>query len=312
MQAASDLGVVVSDEGAAGIASMNDAIGRVSAGFEGMANQVAMAVAPLIETIATTIASWIPPILEIASQWLPTIVDSAAALVGLAVDYYKTLYKVVTLDWSGAIETASNALGEQGTAAQMVLKVQEARNAAAAKARDDAEEAKAIAAATAAIEKESLGSEEAKVSEGEKLIAQLERKLANEQQGAEAVEKQEQLATAANDAERERIASLQAQLDLHEQITAEFNERVEAEKKRTEEQQKAAEEQQAKQAELVKQIAGVPTSVSATQSRLQTRGPAQNSMEKIAKLAQEQLAVLQKIFEKDAPENQPVQLVEVG
>jgi hypothetical protein len=35
-------------------------------------------------------------------------------------------------------------------------------------------------------------------------------------------------------------------------------------------------------------------------------------MEKIAKLAQEQLAVLQKIFEKDAPENQPVQLVEVG
>jgi hypothetical protein len=194
----------------------------------------------------------------------------------------------------------------------MVLKVQEARNAAAAKARDDAEEAKAIAAATAAIEKESLGSEEAKVSEGEKLIAQLERKLAIEQQGAEAVEKQEQLATAANDAERERIASLQAQLDLHEQITAEFNERVEAEKKRTEEQQKAAEEQQAKQAELVKQIAGVPTSVSATQSRLQTRGPAQNSMEKIAKLAQEQLAVLQKIFEKDAPENQPVQLVEVG
>ena len=312
MQAASDLGVVVSDEGAAGIASMNDAVGRVSAGFEGMANQVAMAVAPLIESIATTIAGWLPPIIDFASQWLPTIVDGMAGLVGLGADFYKSMYQLVTLDFSGAFETATNALGEQGTAAKLILKTMEARNAAAAKARDDAEEAKAIAAATAAIEKESLGSEEAKVSEGEKLIAQLERKLAIEQQGAEAIEKQEQLATAANDAERERIASLQAQLDLHEQITAEFNERVEAEKKRTEEQQKAAEEQQAKQAELVKQIAGVPTAVSATQSRLQTRGPAQNSMEKIAKLAQEQLAVLQKIFEKDAPENQPVQLVEVG
>ncbi len=47
MEAAKDLGLTVSEQGAAGIAAMNDSLGRVSAGFEGIYNQVAVAVALL-------------------------------------------------------------------------------------------------------------------------------------------------------------------------------------------------------------------------------------------------------------------------
>lgn len=314
MQAASDLGVVVSEEGAVGIAAMNDAVGRVSAGFEGMANQVAMAVAPLVESIANTIAGWLPPIIDLASQYLPTVVDVMATLVGLGADFYKTMYQAATLDFAGAIETATNALGEEGSAAKMVLQVQEARNAAAAAARENAEKMQAIAAATSTAEDESLQKQQEKVSEGEKTIAQLERQLAIQQQGADAVERQEQLATAASDAERERIASLQAELDLREQITAEFNRQVEEEKKRAAEQQKAQEQELARRAELVKQLAGTQIGVTATESRLQTRGPAQNGMERIAKLAQKQVELLQKIFEQggEVPEIEMPQLVQVG
>jgi hypothetical protein len=277
-----------------------------------MANQVAVAVAPLVESIASTLAGWIPPVIELANQWLPTIVDSAAAMVGFATDFYLTMYKVTTLDFSGAFETATNALGEQGTAAQLVLKVQEARNRAAEVANENARRNAEIKAATLAIDKDELATEQAKTSEAEKTIAALEKKFAIATMGAEAVERQEQLATAATDAERERIAALQAQLDLHEQITAEFSSRVEAEKKATAERQRIAEQEQARRADIISQITNAPTSVQATQSRLLTRGPAQNSMEKIAKLAEKQIAILQKIFEKDAPKDQPLQLVQVN
>jgi hypothetical protein len=311
MNAAADLGAVVSEEGAAGIAAMNDAVGRVSLGFEGMANQVAVAVAPLVESIASTLAGWIPPVIELANQWLPTIVDSAAAMVGFATDFYLTMYKVTTLDFSGAFETATNALGEQGTAAQLILKVQEARNRAAEVANENARRNAEIKAATLAIDKDELATEQAKVSEAEKTIAALEKKFAIATMGAEAVERQEQLATAATDAERERILALQAQLDLHEQITADFSSRVEAEKKATAERQAMAEQEQARRADIISRLANAPTSVQAMQSRLLTRGPAQNSMEKIAKLAQKQIEILQKIFEKENPQNQPVQIVQV-
>jgi hypothetical protein len=312
MNAAAELGAVTSEEGAAGIAAMNDAVGRVSLGFEGLANTVAVAVAPLVESIASTIAGWLPPIIELASQWLPTIVDSAAAMVGFATDFYNTMYKVVTLDFSGAYKTATNALGEQGTAAQLILKAEEARNRAAQVAAENAAKARAQKEAEVAIEKESLKTEQAKTSEAEKTIAALEKKFAIATMGAEAVERQEQLATAATDAERERILALQAQLDLHEQITAEFSSRVEAEKKATAERQRMAEQEQAKRAELVGQLASVPTAIAATQSRLQTRGPAQSGMEKMTKLAEKQLAFLQKIFEKETPQIQPLQLVQVN
>jgi hypothetical protein len=206
MNAAADLGAVVSEDGAAGIAAMNDAVGRVSLGFEGIANQVAVAVAPLVESIASTLAGWIPPVIELANQWLPTIVDSAAAMVGFATDFYLTMYKVTTLDFSGAFETATNALGEQGTAAQLILKVQEARNRAAEVANENARRNAEIKAATLAIDKDELATEQAKVSEAEKTIAALEKKFAIATMGAEAVERQEQLATAATDADAHRAA----------------------------------------------------------------------------------------------------------
>jgi hypothetical protein len=312
MQAATDLGLVVSEEGAAGVASMNDAIGRASAGLEGMANVMAVQVAPLVESIATNIASWAPPAIELANVWLPSIVESMAALAGITVDVLSYMTSLVQLDFSQAFVTASNLVGEGGTAAKLITQVYEARARAEASAAANAAKMQAISAATRAADDAALKSRQAEVSEGEKLIAQLERKLAVQQQGAEAVERQEQLNAAGSLAELERIANLQAELDLHEQITAEFQSRVEAEKKATEERQRVAEQEQARRAELVSQIANVPTAVSATQSRLQTRGPAQSGMEKMTKLAEKQLAFLQKIFEKEAPKVQPLQLVQVN
>lgn len=296
MQAASDLGVVVSEEGAAGIAAMNDAVGRVSAGFEGMANQVAMAVAPLVESIANAIAGWLPPIIDLASQYLPTVVDVMATLVGLGADFYKTMYQAATLDFAGAIETATNALGEEGTAAQLLLKVQEARNAAAAAARENAEKMKAIAAATATAEDESLKKQEAKVSEGEKTIAQLERQLAIAKLGSDEVERQEQLAAAANDAERERIAILQKQLDLQEQANEQAKERAAEEERLAAERKRQGEEITREAEQRESQIAAFRPGGNAVESRLLTRGQGENTGKLMVRLTEQSLAVLQELL----------------
>ncbi len=302
MQAAADLGAVVSEEGAAGIAAMNDAVGRVSLGFEGMANTVASAVAPLVETIATTIAGWLPPVLEIANQWLPTIVDSAAALVGFGVDFYNTMYKVVTLDFTGAMKTAANAVGDEGTAAQLLLKVQEARNRAAKEAAANAQKIAAIKAAEVASEQESLKTDQAKTSEAEKTVEALEKKLAIATKGAEAVEREEQLATAATDAERERIAALQKQLDLQEESNQLAKERAQTEdeiaKKAAQETEQSIKEAEDKAAKISSFEAGT----SATESRLLTRGPESKGIDKIAKESEKSNGLLAQILTQLQPQ----------
>jgi hypothetical protein len=296
MKAAEDLGLTVSAAGAQGVEAMNDAIGRASAGFSGVANAVAVQVAPLVETIATTLAGWVPPILEIANQWLPTIVDSAAAIVGFATDFYNTMYKVATLDFSGAFETATNALGEQGTAAQLILKVQEARNRAAEVAAANEARAADLKAATLAIDEDGLKTEEAKVSEGEKLIAQLERKLAIAQLGADVVERQEQLATATNDAERERIANLQKQLDLQEQSNELAKERAREEEKAAAERQRLGEQIARDAEDRERQIATFRPGGDVVESRLLTRGSAESSGDKLVKLTEKTLEVLRQLL----------------
>jgi hypothetical protein len=296
MNAAAALGAVVSEEGAAGIAAMNDAVGRVSLGFEGMANQVAVAVAPLVESIASTLAGWIPPVIELANQWLPTIVDSAAAMVGFATDLYLTMYKVATLDFSGAFETATNALGEQGTAAQLILKVQEARNRAAEVANENARRNAEIKAATLAIEEDGLKTEEAKASEGEKIIAQLERKLAIAERGAEAVEREEQLNAAVNLVELERIANLQQQLGIQEKLNEAAKERVKEEERLTAERERRADEVTRDAEDRERQIAGFRPGGDAVESRLLTRGSAESSGDKLVKLTEKTLEVLRQLL----------------
>jgi hypothetical protein len=91
-------------------------------------------------------------------------------------------------------------------------------------------------------------------------------------------------------------------------LSKEFAERLVAEENALDRVQKERDQRK----ELAKQLAGVQLGVTATQSRLQTRGPGQNGMERLAKLAQKQVEVLQKIFEKETPKNQPIQLAQVN
>jgi hypothetical protein len=267
-----------------------------------MANTVASAVAPLVETIATTIAGWLPPVLEIANQWLPTIVDSAAALVGFGVDFYNTMYKVVTLDFTGAMKTAANAVGDEGTAAQLLLKVQEARNRAAKEAAANAQKIAAIKAAEVASDQESLKTDQAKTSEAEKTVEALEKKLAIATKGAEAVEREEQLATAATDAERERIAALQKQLDLQEESNQLAKERAQTEdeiaKKAAQEAEQSIKEAEDKAAKISSFEAGT----SATESRLLTRGPESKGIDKIAKESEKSNGLLAQILTQLQPQ----------
>ena len=91
-------------------------------------------------------------------------------------------------------------------------------------------------------------------------------------------------------------------------LSKEFAERLVAEENALDRVQKERDQRK----ELAKQLAGVQLGVTATQSRLQTRGPGQNGMERLAKLAQKQVEFLQKIFEKETPKNQPIQLAQVN
>lgn len=144
-------------------------------------------------------------------------------------------------------------------------------------------------------QRDALKLEQEQAAAVEKTIAELERKLAVEQQGEEQVKNQEQLALATNDAERERIALLQAQIAAQQQQ----NEAVEQLKKTEEE---AAKEREKQQEDLIKEqerqrqaLANVPTSITGTQSRLLTRGPADRGIDKVAKNTEKTVAKLEEV-----------------
>jgi hypothetical protein len=105
-------------------------------------------------------------------------------------------------------------------------------------------------------------------------IEALERKLAVQLIGEESVKRQEELATAVNDQERERIELLQDQILLQGELAKE----------------KAQKESEEKT--LASQLANFQMGVTGTQSRLLTRGPAEKGIDRIAKATEKTVAVL--------------------
>lgn len=287
MQAANDFGTTVSDEGAAGIAAMNDAIGRTQAGMEGLYNQIAVAVAPAIEAAANSLNAWLPPIIQAAEVTLPIVVDIFVQIAGYAVDILNVLGRIQAYDFKGAMDLASN----MQTAEQWSQKVAESR-ANAARASEQAE-SKRLAMLQAANSFDEKAAEAAakRAEAAAKTVSDLERQLQVARIGEEAVKKQEQLALATNDAERERIALLQEQIDKQE-------EQNEIAKKADELSKKQAEEKAKKDEEIAKKLAMPAGEVKATESRLLSRGPSDGPLQGILeenkeqkRLAQEQLKV---------------------
>lgn len=144
-------------------------------------------------------------------------------------------------------------------------------------------------------QRDALKLEQERAAAVEKTVQELERKLAVEQQGEEAIKRQEQLALATNDIERERIRLLQEQIAAQQ----EQNAAVEQLKKIEEEAAKAREKEQQdrlKEQERQRQaIANVPTSITGTQSRLLTRGNADRGMDKVAKNTEKTVAKLEEV-----------------
>lgn len=295
MQAANEFGATVSEEGAQGIAAMNDALGRVTAGMEGLANQVAVAVAPAVESLAIAIAEWIPPTIELADQYLPSIVDGMILIVGHAYDFAETMHKASTFDFVGMFNSIADGAT---TAGKMQAEVDAARQRAQEAAIANEEKRKALAEVNRGIDEEGVKAAEKKAEAVAKTIEQLERELAVAQMGEDLVKSQEQLAQATNDSERERIQLLQEQIAAQEKMNKSIEDQKKADEEAAKEREKEAEKAAKEQEDIAKKVADFQPGTQATESRLLTRGPAEKGIDKIASNTAEAKTLLQQI--KDA------------
>jgi len=148
-------------------------------------------------------------------------------------------------------------------------------------------------------ERDLLKAKQAQAAEVEKTTLALERQLAVQRAGVDAlqnnqggdasklgedaIKRQEQLLLATNDAERERIRILQEQIAIQEKQNATVMElqKTEAELAKARQDEEARKEAEA--AAMRQAMANVQPGVQATESRLLTRGPAERGIDKIAK-----------------------------
>lgn len=240
MEYARKVGAAVSDEGAAGVAAMNDAIGRAQLGFKGLSNTLAVTLAPAIEQAAISLASWIPPLVHIGNDVLPRVVDGFAYVADAAREAASILPFVDRAEktWAASIEESRAAAEKRSAEFRNMLAVMKAF--------------------------QDMPEEDGKF---DALIEQLERQLQVAIHGEEAVKAQEQVLIGRNELEQERIRLLQEQ--VKEQLN--FNE---ARKVKEEESKKAEKEREASMAKL----ANVPKSSAAFESRVMTRGPVNDPM----------------------------------
>jgi hypothetical protein len=238
-QYARDVGAAVSEEGAAGVAAMNDALGRVSLGFEGLFNTIAIELAPAIEQVALYIADWIPPLVDAARNIIPQIVDGIAAVADASIAAAEALGLIVRTEetWAEAIEQSRQAAGERA-------KELEAQ-------RD------AMRAATATPQAQ----EDTGAKAFESTLEALEKQLVALELGEEYVRSAEQLATARNEQERQRIELLQSQVFEQKKLND-----LQDEAKRQ------AEVDAKKAADLAKMMRPDQSPQQAVQGRLLTRG----------------------------------------
>lgn len=222
MEYAKSVNAAIGDDGASAVAAMNDAIGRVSLGFEGIFNTVAIELAPVVESIASTIAEYIPPLVEMTATLLPELVDgfayvadnalAVAEAVGLIARREKTLAQAIDESRKNAAKRAEDMA--QKRSERLAIKVEPEVDKDADKA------AKAVEKTIADLEKK-LNLEQ-KIAElaaaspaGQVDMAAIEKAAADQ------IAKQEDLASATNEAERKRIAILHEQLSATQAINAE-------------------------------------------------------------------------------------------
>lgn len=303
MQAAQDLGLTISDAGAAGVEAMNDALGRARASVDGLITQFTVQLAPAIEEAASAFTA-------IATESAATnvdmreITDTLVGLVGMSYDIGK--------NFKEAAEFAAffMTLGQQGdlevemdfgfnSAEEWLVRIEERRkaNAEAAnkRAAERMEQERAAANAAMQAAANQVAAEEAKATSGQKTIEALERQLGILTQGREEYERIQQLASATTDEERAQIVMLQERIAGIE----EYDEKI----------RKAREEQE----RLARQSTDT-TAVTATEGRLITRGNAGNDQKKMLQAQEASLNELVRIREYLGEQTQQssVELVVVG
>jgi len=282
MIAAEELGLTITDGGAAGVEAMNDALGRASAVFDGLVTQATVELAPAIEMIAERFIA-IGEVLETGDfdDW----VQGGTALAGVTYDILNNIAQVVdALRFIQSLGTQGDLSLDfsSGTGGALVTELMEKQARNAQSAID-----KAVARAKAQRESLDLTNEEAaveekKATEADKTIEALNRQLAILEMGRDEYERMQQLATATTEEERKRIEALQSQIRAREQLAEQ-----EAEQQRKQEEERR----------LANALANAPSGITATQGRLITRGNAGNEQLRIAKSTEASLDQLRQIRE---------------
>lgn len=251
------VGAAVGDDATSAVAAMNDAIGRVGVGMEGVYNTVAVTLAPAVEGIALTIADWLPPLVEMAQSVIPDMIDGVAYLADAMLDVADALGLIAAREgtWAETIEKSRQAARER--AGEMEAQREAMRNAQ-------------VQSSTQTVDKKA-----------EDTMTALERQLSVLLSSETQVKNSEQLAQARTDAEYEYIQSLQDEIAIRQTMKE-----MEAEDKKKKEEAKKEQERLDKlgQADKAPQ--------QATQGRLLTRG---TGGDQALLLAKQQVTFLQQI-----------------
>lgn len=329
LEAAGATGQDITEEQAAGVEMMRASFGRIMSSLEGVAMQMTGDLAPAIAAIADQIEEWVPPVVEFVERFGPQIVDALIYATGYATDFAEILGRIAVMDFSGAAEAISD-VGKRGI--EWVEETNRKREEIAAAAEERAEQAarnaesrvgqanaaelarQEAAEAEKAAEKEAARAEAAE-QRVEATITGLERELAIATEGAEVVKRQEQLAAARNDTERERIEILHEQLDaIAEQKEAE--KQAAAEREKAEAAAKKAQEERAAEAMRIgEELARFRPGTDATESRTLTRGESQQWGERLVGQGEKQVGILAQIrdlLEPRGGEEQNLRLEVVG
>lgn len=297
MQAAQDLGLTISDAGAAGVEAMNDSLARASAILDGVISQVTVELAPAIKIAADSATELM---VSFGGVDLRTLVDDIVVIAGYTKDAANA-----AMQWADFVN-ANATFGLMGdfdfdvqfdSASKLLDQLNKNRADAANAAIKARQQREAEAAALARqVSQEDTAPAEAKTTEAEKTLAALEKQLAILKQGREEYERQAQLATATTDEERAKIVALQGQIAARQELDEKIKQ-AEIEKKRQDD-----------------ALARAQTGVTATEGRLITRGNAGTDQKKALQTAESSLEELKRIREYLAQSDRApsIEFVDVG
>ena len=293
IERAGNSAMTLSDAQAKGVEAMNDALDNATSSFGALVNQVMAELAPVIESIALQLNEWLPPIVEIASMILPTLIDGLVNVAGYASEIAIAFGQLSAFNFSGAIDTMEN-LGS--TSEKWLNSIDEARERARKAAEEQAAEQDA-ARSTPPVDQRAIAEQKAKQEAAAKTIEQLERQLAVTIEGEDAIRRQEELAMATNDVERDRIAILQQQIAAQEKQKDLIEAQKQAEEQAAKDRQKMMEEQAKERERIQGAISSFDPGVQATQGRLLTRGASDQVPAKIQKATEKTATTVDAILD---------------